>query len=1106
MAKKTFLLVILLILLSFSFPSPCTSESNDLWWDENWSFREELTIPINTQDQLAVYQPIDTYITFSSPCWAKNETAHSIRVVFQDEETIIELESQIYGLEYSDANHINACSIVFLIPKETTGNEKYYVYYDDEEKMSPGYPDHVAVMESYYRYEPIPGYPFESHYFKVTQHGFIVYGVAFQGEFLGYSTAHQITKFKEKTKNVTSPKNAEAWASFDYFYYYGQTIEEFSSTIQSLLSKQILIDGNLMVKFTIVSGTPKKDIQTMATYTYYYCPTEHKRIQVHVKHEALKEMRIGMESDLGNIAGLQTGLMRSPSIDELNFGRMFPYMHVYAEDNVIKEYLLDPDPEYTPEGIPVLTVKDDVDLGENAWASFDDGETGGAHAIIFASHEDIVSGTEENDGVQVQALEGSTPGLLGLETDLITFYFSRNAFEKNSQVDLLIPNDFKVEYDAEFFSTYSGGYTAVNTEANMFQSLMKIHPSIGEQLTYEETKEEETFTITAYLHLAPSMPMGTSLSLLTGKNISYITGELYQNGQLIATDIAERLGLNPLSGTEDETLLGKLKTALHIFDWRNLSFFKKIRFQNLKPGTYLIKIYRENPLLGENRKFIGFKIVEVNDDISIHLPCSIEGSVKVTVTDQQGSPVNNAKVSLLYDNIPISEIIVSPDEKNEINAPCLPMDTYVLRVWYKGFIVHEESIRLGYIRGFFPVMKNITFSLFDFHLRVLDTWGLPLAYKPSISLTSESMASPVYITPESVNDSLYLFTNIYPAPYRLHISYKSFSYDEDFEIPLSDDELVLVFPAEFATKIFVSDARGFPLKHSELHVLRETAFKQMISDDQGFSQISLPPGQYTLEVFHDESLIGRRQINIIGERTIDLVTIEESSFPFQVGEVIGIFFVIGAILTLRKKQYTSFLKLVAATLGFLSLVLPWWMIQGFSSKTAVETTTTMYILPPSLITLTTTPTVIGGEQGLDFLPDTLLHLLHFFPFTIAFSSMLVLLSIIFERLNKKKLTHVFYMLPLFLLAGCLTLFYYGFSTITKLGIGSFFGGGIFYVNVPGESVRIATNANWGPGIGFYLCVISFFFLVIFFFQFVTRWRGKDWFHWEDLFIVFQKFN
>ena len=46
-----------------------------------------------------------------------------------------------------------------------------------------------------------------------------------------------------------------------------------------------------------------------------------------------------------------------------------------------------------PEGIKrewIIPYDSDLDLGSNAWLSYDEGETGKAQAIIFSSNSDIV--------------------------------------------------------------------------------------------------------------------------------------------------------------------------------------------------------------------------------------------------------------------------------------------------------------------------------------------------------------------------------------------------------------------------------------------------------------------------------------------------------------------------------------------------------------------------------------------------------------------------------------------------------------------------------------------------------------------------------------------
>ena len=218
----------------------------------------------------------------------------------------------------------------------------------------------------------------------------------------------------------------------------------------------------------------------------------------------------------------------------------------------------------------------------------------------------------------MNALEGATPGLLGLETDLITFYFSRDGYDVDQPVDLQIPSDFVTEFDAEFISIYEGGYPFIDEESTVFQTLVSIKPTTVEE-TYEEEESVETFEVTAYVHFAPAPPMGTSLSLLTGLNFSYITGELYRGGSIESSDLAERLSINIAPSEEDDTFFQKIRSVLGIVDWRNISLFKKVIFPDLEPDTYLIKIFRENPLFKNQRQFIGFSIVEVTKDTKLHI-------------------------------------------------------------------------------------------------------------------------------------------------------------------------------------------------------------------------------------------------------------------------------------------------------------------------------------------------------------------------------------------------------------------------------------------------------------------------------------------------------
>jgi len=119
-----FILIIVLIPFNFCFAQ------NDVW-DNSWSYFQEIDIPFDISMESAKYQPVDISLTFENLCWAKDTNQHSIRVICQKTSDFIELESQIYALDYLDNNHVESCNIVFLIPDKLDGDEKFYVYYDE---------------------------------------------------------------------------------------------------------------------------------------------------------------------------------------------------------------------------------------------------------------------------------------------------------------------------------------------------------------------------------------------------------------------------------------------------------------------------------------------------------------------------------------------------------------------------------------------------------------------------------------------------------------------------------------------------------------------------------------------------------------------------------------------------------------------------------------------------------------------------------------------------------------------------------------------------------------------------------------------------------------
>ena len=118
-------LIIFSMILSSLFTYGCFSESNIPWWNDSWSFNQEIILPIDTSKENSIFQPIDINVNFENKCWAKNEYEHSIRVCCWDKNNWKELESQIYNLEYSENEIIESCGLVFLVPENANGEERY---------------------------------------------------------------------------------------------------------------------------------------------------------------------------------------------------------------------------------------------------------------------------------------------------------------------------------------------------------------------------------------------------------------------------------------------------------------------------------------------------------------------------------------------------------------------------------------------------------------------------------------------------------------------------------------------------------------------------------------------------------------------------------------------------------------------------------------------------------------------------------------------------------------------------------------------------------------------------------------------------------------------
>lgn len=1082
MTTQQYIPVLLIFLFVLTVVPLTMSADKPVWQNPTWQYRQEIPIPFDTSLPSAKYQPIDLPITFEHPCWAKDEQHHSLRVIYQDSTTSMELESQIYDLNHTDETHIKTCNLVFLIPQQATGTEHYYVYYSSEETPSPSYPKHLQITDAYYYFAPIPGFPFESYYYKITQDGNVIYGIAVNGQFLGVSTAQQITLFKNNVTTVTSPQDSLAFASFDYFYYYGASIQEFASTIQQLISKNILIDGNLMVSCGIVSETSRQDFRTTATYKYYYCPDpQNRRIYAHVRDEALKASQVTNDptysESSGNMVSLQVGTVKSPSIKELNFGQMYHYLDVYGQNNRTLNYPQDMNPEYSPNQITVINTKDNVDLGKKAWACYDDGTTGMAHSIIFGSTHILMSGTDEHDGAQVKAWEAAGPGLLGLQSAAETFCFSRNSYEKGMPNDLSVPADFVIEFDADFFSTMTGGYPAIDNESAIFQAAIQTRPHAGG--VTREIPNQKTYTLKAFIHLAPSAPMGTLLSLLTGRNFSYITAELYRQNDLLINDIAGRTSLTSIPSLANATFLKKIILAFRFLDLRNITVFKKIQFDNLLPGTYLVKIYREHPRVGQQPKYIGYKIITLDHNMTTHIVCRPEGHLDLSVNDQHGTPISDVSAALVSDNITIADATTTSETSTTITAPCSSRDTYQLQLLYKGFLLYDQPLSLPVRTSMLPRKAALEIPLYNLTVDLTDLWGMPPTEVLNPILTSPQMKDPVTLTATPENNGRYLFDNLPTGTYQLQVTYNSFLLQKNITIPsTTNDTITLVLPTTFNVTITTYDSRGLLLPKTTITLEREGKILTLNESSDARFSTQLPPGVYTATATYENTLVGKRKLTVIGEQSFEFVTNEVPLFPLIVigiGIALGIG---GTVLSLRKKDVPSFLKVITIGFAIISFAVPWWTIQGSSTEPVVTTQTHLYFIPASLISFTTTPSVTAGERASASAPALFTTFIILLAVAVLISVICIILHLVLQRFRRKKLSLFMYLLGIVFLILTLCAFYAVMSVITKVGVGGVFGQGVMSATIPGESIQVPVSSQWGLDSGFYLCGLAFILLIV----------------------------
>ena len=1060
-----FLLCIMLISsfsplnLSFSAGATTTMDLSGL------SHKQELIIPIDTGLEGAIWQPIDMQVTFDHSCWAQDEARHSVRVGYDDGSGLTEIESQIYGLQHCDDTHITSCNVVFLIPEEATGKESYYVVYDSSETDGPDYVDHLSYEDTHYFFEPISGQRIDFDYYKIFEDDYIVYGLIQEGEVLANGVSNCIARLKPD-ETIFETTTMDQLAPVYMSYSIDGPVEYGGSAWATSVTKSVMIDGNLMLRFRIEGVSPEGTVLTDDIYTYYYTPMLTKRIYVDVFHEVLESVEItGDQQRDPTYASLTTFKARSATIEKMNIGDILPMLNFPAEDGTIKEYAIPSDPN-TEKAEWILSFSDDADVGSDAWISMGDPVTGKAHGFILDSVTGLLEG--KNDGIELKVSTKQHVKLPGLEADTGDLFVARNSYEQGNH-DTSLPQGMTVRFNVEFVTFQTGGSDAIEQEAELYHQLLPKRPSVRDNVTTvdEDEEEKEKYTLTTLVHLAPTFPLGAMLSAVSGKNISYLNAELYKAESFASSGSPGRLGLASMDlDFEGKTFIEKIKMIIGLFDWKNASLFKKIRFPDLDEGSYLVKIFRENPLFGEERQYIGFAVVDLTEDTTAHIYCRPEGKLKVTLVDQRDTGVEHAQVVLLRDDMVIAEETTDAEGNVMVKAPCFPSKPYTLQVLYKGFLVKEENVALKLRTHVRPSQHSFDLSLYTFDLQVKDTLGLAPTVEISPTLTSSAMVDMIALAGEKLSAGSYQFSTLYPAKYLLKMSYKSFVLEESVDIN-KDTRITVEFPAEFPLTLHFLNAVGMPLSSKDLKLSREGERLNTRLDDQGIGSIAVPPGTYEVTVVSDTETLAQQFIDVKGEKELTIVTTEGSLIHGLV-MVVGVIVAVFALLyMLWKREFRRGLLVFVLGLLLIALVSPWWVLSGDDGRTSTVTQT--LLIPSHIVTLTTSPSVISGE--ISFAPEELGMVLGLLAIMVAVSCLLIVLGL-FAQLKFKKISTIIYGAVFLFIILSIVLFFVAMSQVTEIGVGSFSGGGDLEITLPGLQEIISLACGWGPGSGFYLGIVA----------------------------------
>ncbi|MCX6666784.1 MAG: carboxypeptidase-like regulatory domain-containing protein, partial [Euryarchaeota archaeon] len=399
-----------------------------------------------------------------------------------------------------------------------------------------------------------------------------------------------------------------------------------------------------------------------------------------------------------------------------------------------------------------------------------------------------------------------------------------------------------------------------------------------------------------------------------------------------------------------------------------------------------------------------------------------------------------------------------------LSAPYNYFGSYTLKAYYKGFTVYDEEMSMKQKK------VDISLPLYDIIVDAKDELGLTPGVDVRPFLISSKMTNPLTILPEDIGSGRYSFKDLPAAPYTLEISYGDFSDEKIIDIPEIGDSTNIGFTAKFDlfTELFNSRGDGINDENLKMDIIRDG--RTISGSIKPNEIVSLPPGNYTINVYSDGDLLGFKNIELTSDREIKIVTVLEPSLPVLI-TLLSLIFIgeIFVFLIFKKISLNTFLKLLAMALILLSLFQPWWVLNASSDNPIAEKNTNMFIVPQAMIDRTT----YNDKPYLELatIPELFTNFLGVLLLIVCSGFVLLGLSFIPNIFLRRRFSIILISASILFFILVSGAFSVGMSKICEISLGSLQGEGAMNVVLPGGG-NAAMSASWGLGIGFYLCILS----------------------------------